>query len=561
MMLENCASGSLFAMLVYARMGMIRFIIRSLEQSNTTFGLWLVSFSSLIAARITIELGLFGFERHSGIFLWYEWTHTFLFFLLSFLLFLPMVRFFARVPLSSASNVLLFGFLIILSPPVIDFILSDGAGFWSFYAFDGFPGLVGRYFTFFGDHPDMGITYGVRFEVAIVSILFGVYVFLKTHRALRSASATLSAYTLLFFLGTFPSWAAILIEGISEERFLLRASHVAGIFLSPLSLFSRDEVDLRSILNAKMSLVYGTLLPFVTGLWLFSHQPKLFRALFRNARLPQIFYHSGLLMCGMGLSLLFSNADFPRGLFEVLSVIVLLFAVVSAWLASVVVNDFFDTSIDIRTNPTRPLPSGTIPPALYSSIGIAFFGVSMLFSGLVSLRSALFLVAYQAIAFLYSAPPFRLKRFPGMASLASGFASLLILILGFTTFAPDGSVRDMPFSFLALFLCAYAVSIPLKDFKDIPGDREDGVFTLPVIWGVERAKLLVGSGIFLSYMASIWVFSLSSLFLPALLLGSASFWTIFSMREKTGRITYRSVFWWILGFVSIYSALVAGAVW
>ncbi len=539
-------------------MNIFQKILSALETSKTTFGLWMVAFVCLILARLLVENWLFGFKVHSAIFLWYELMHNLSFFLLSFLLFLPIFQYFARVSLSVASNMLLFGFLVILLPPVIDFVVSGGKGLWSFYIFDGLSGLLFRYFTFFGDRPDMGITYGVRVEVALVTVLFGLYVFVKTKRYARALLAALSAYSLLFFLGTFPSWAAMLIEGVSEGQWILRASDVAGVFLSPFSFFSRDLVDPRSLLNAKMSLVYAAILPFVLGSWLFVREKAIFLALFRNARLPQAVYHAGLLFVGMGLAALFAEAKLSFGFFDFLAVFLLLGAVVSAWLASVVANDCFDTAIDAETNASRPLPSGAIPISLYRAIGAGFFAVSILFSALVSARAALFLLLYQAVAWAYSAPPFRLKRFPIIASFASAVASVLVLFLGFSTLAPEGTLGALPVSFVFLFLFAYTVSIPLKDFKDIAGDVKDGVWTLPVLLGVEKAKLAIGSGIFLSYLASVFIFRAPALFIPALLFGGASFWTVISMKQKTGRVTYRSVFWWILGIVTLYGFWAVG---
>lgn len=538
----------------------LRALLVSIEGSETSLGLWMIAFFSLITLRLLVESWLFGFGSLSAGFFFSEWTHNVLFFLLSFVLFLPMFRYFARVSLRVASNMLLFGFLIILSPPIIDRIVSGGSGLWSFYIFDGLPGLLVRYLTFFGDRPDLGITYGVRVEVALVSIGFGLYVFRKAGGVARSFLAMLSAYTLLFFLGTFPSWAALLIDGVSKGQWVLHAPDVAAIFLSPLSLFSHTISDPRSVLNIKMSLLYGALLPFVVGIWLFLSRKKAFLALFRNVRLPQVMYHAGLLFVGMGLSFVVTNTSLSTwgasfGLFDVFALFLVLVSVVSAWLASVVVNDFFDQAIDRETNSTRPLVTGDLSVKTYGAIGTGFFAASLLFSALVSVKSALLLFVYQSLAWVYSAPPFRLKRFPVVASLVSAVASASILFLGFLLVSRDGTISLFPPSFIALFIFAYTLSLPLKDFKDVSGDKKCGVWTIPVLFGVRRAKVLIGSGIFLSFVASVFVFRAASLFFPALLFGGASFWAVLGMKEKTGRMTSRSIFWWILAFVFGYGVL------
>lgn len=543
-------------------------IIRSIEFSPTSVGLFSVAFVSLIVSRLLVESWLFGFPVRSGTFLFYEWSHNFSFFLVAFLLFIPLLRFFARISFRTASSIMLFGFLIILTPPVIDFVVSDGRGVWSFYIFDGFPGLLKRYFTFFGDRPDMGITYGVRVEVALVTIFVSWYVFLKTRRLFRALGAGIASYTLLFFLGTFPSWMAIIMHGVVSGSGSIQASDVAGIFLSPFSFFSRGAIDPRSILNAKMSLVYSLLLLPLFAALVFRWDKKVFFALFRNARFPQMLYHGGLLGMGMGLAFFFTRPVEVFDFFDFLGAASLLSATLFAWYASVVVNDTFDEAIDQKTNSFRPLPSRAIEPVLYRTIGALFFAASLFLSALVSVSSALFLFAYQALAWAYSAPPFRLKRFPVVASLLSAVASLLVLFAGYTLISSDGSIRTLPTSIVFLFLFAYTASIPLKDFKDIEGDRSDSVWTLPVLLGPDRAKLFIASGMFVSFLASVFVFRAPQLFLLALLFGGWSFWGVLSMRDakvvagkrKTGRITYRSVLWWILGIVFLYGLFAAGMV-
>ncbi len=519
--------------------------------------MWLSAFVALIFTRLLVESWLFGFESHALSFLVFEWMHTFSFFLLSFLLFLPLIQFFARVSMQVASTVLLFGFLIILTPPIIDFVISDGKGLWSFYIFDGLSGLLSRYFTFFGDRPDMGITYGVRVEVAVVTIAFGLFVFAKTKDFFRALFAMLSSYTLLFFLGTFPSWVTLIVHLFMGLTLDFRSTDVATIFLSPTPIFSREMVDFRSALNMKMSLIYVSLLPILVGVKLFICDRTLFLALFRNARLPQIAYHVGLLCVGMGLGAFLRKVNGGINAFDVLAVWCLLIAVVCAWLASVVSNDCFDECIDQETNGDRPLPTKTISRSLYIAIGVSFFLASILASALVSVKATLLLVAYQMLAWMYSVPPFRLKRFPILATFVSAIASVLILCAGFVLFSPSGTMQELPFSLLALFVISYTVSLPLKDFKDTRGDRGDGVYTLPVLLGESLAKLFVGSGIFLSYVASVFVLHESMLFLSAVICGGWSFWVVWNMRETPSRITPRTIFWWVFAGVFLYGVIVA----
>lgn len=512
-------------------------LIESVESMPQSLSLFVLSFFALIVARLTIENVLGLFEPNSFFYFFFEFTHTFLFFLCSFILLLPLVRFAGGINLQKAANVLLFGFLIILTPPIIDTFVFRGGGFWSFYEFDGFLGLIKRYFTLFGETPNIGITYGVRIEVVIVTFALGLYAYLKSRNIIKSLLVSLLAYTILFILGTFPSWLTLGILAFQKSFLAINTNDVAALFLAPETILARDLADFRSVLNVKMSLMYGLLAVFLTGLLLWHEYPKYFISLWKNARMPQLVYHAGLLLLGMALAAVFTEASFSFSFFELLSISTLLAACEAAWLASVVANDVYDTGIDSLTNPDRPLVRKIIPLETYKTLGWLFFFVSLLLSGIVHFSALLLLLAYQALAWLYSAPPYRLKRFPVLATLCAASAGMLILMTGFVVVSPEQNIQSLPLTLLAFLFLAYALCLPIKDFKDVLGDQTDHVYTLPVILGTERSKLLIGALTFLFYIVSPILLNARALFVPAILFGSLAYWTI-----QKGTIDTASIF-------------------
>ncbi len=535
----------------------IRHVFRQLEDSPLTYPLWAASFIGIIIARLLIETGVGKFGSRSATFFFYEFTHTFLFFLLAYLLFLPLIKHFFQLSFQASAQLLLFGFLIILTPPLIDAWISHGQGFWSFYKFDGLEGLGKRFVTFFGDRPDIGITYGVRFEVACITLLLGLIALLRFRKWSHALKLALSAYILFFLLGTFPSWITLAFRGLSQGFLSIKDVDVASLFLSPPTLFSRSGFDIQSSLNIKMSLVYAVLLigTILFGTWRFF--PRLFWPLLHNARFPQLIYHGGLLSVGMGLALLFTRATLPLDLFNILAYFVALIAVGCAWIASVIANDLFDQNIDNITNPKRPLPTEALTKSTYRALGWTFFFVSLLFGFIVHPMLGLLLLAYQALAWIYSAPPLRLKRFPIVATFIAGVAGILILIAGFVMVAPSGNIASLPSSFLIFFLITYTFSLPLKDFKDIKGDHADGVYTLPVILGEDKAKLLIGSGIFLAFVVSTVILNTPQLFFWSAIFGGLAFWTLLSSREQPGSwLNYRLLPGWILSYIILYGCVI-----
>lgn len=533
----------------------LRRIIHSIEAAPFSLPLWSATFLALILGRLGIESALGFFQPRSLDFLFFEFSHTLLFFLVSFFVLLPIIRFAGAPSHRSAAHLLLFGFLIVLTPPILDTLIFRGEAFWSFYEFDSLRGLVTRFFTLFGDTPNVGITYGVRIEVILVTFGVGSYAFLKTGILRQACLSALLTYSVLFILGTFPSFLTLLTLGFSHHLFALGSTDIAALFLTPSELFSRAAPDIRGALNMKMSLWYACILIVLIAHFLLIHFRPLFLALWHNARVPQLLYHGGLLVLGGLLAWNFTDPHLTFDSFHYLAILLLIAAVECAWLASVIVNDCFDTKIDEKTNPDRPLITGSIDRSTFMTLGWLFFFGSLFFSALVSFSASLLLLIYQALAWMYSAPPLRLKRVPGLATLFASAAGLLILLTGYLVITPTTSFNTIPLSLLLFLFTTYAIALPLKDFKDIRGDRQDHVYTFPVLLGEERARIVFGSIFFLSFIASVFVFHLPTLFLPALLFGSVSFFIIQTARDSHPWISYRRLPGIMIGVIVLYGLL------
>jgi chlorophyll synthase len=527
--------------------------VESVEKTPLSLSGFAATFTAIIVIRLLVENGINGFPSEGTDYVLYEASHTFLFFLFSFLLFLPIMRLAGASSWKRAANLLLVGFLIIWTPPVIDKAIFGDHAFWSFYELDGLPGLLSRFFRFFGDSPDIGITYGVRIEVALMSIGLGSYSFFRSRNVLRSIGILLLSYSVFFILGTFPSYIAIPALAARKGLLGVNGNDIAGFMLFPKRFLGTADIDPRMALGFRMSLVYAIFSVLSVGAFLFHSSKRIFLALLRNVRWPQVFWHTGLLLLGGGLAIVYAGGGMSPGLFEVLSGIVMIIAVTSAWLASVVGNDIADRRIDAITNPKRPIQTRDIPLPLYRDIGILFFATSILLSAIVSLKAALLLVAYQAVAWIYSMPPLRLKRIPFVATTLSAVAGMIILFAGYATLSPVPDLSPIPFSLLLfLFLC-YTVTIPLKDFKDIEGDRADGIRTIPVIFGEKRARSAVGSALFLCYVLSPIALRDAGLLLPSFLFGSLAFLSVRRAgKDSLGFGTLRALPAWNMFLVIVY---------
>ncbi len=536
----------------------LQLLFEKIETIPFTLGTWFITLFAIIAVRVAIEL----FFEHNPFYFadhyFYKLSHFFFTFSFTYLAALPVVAWLARVNIRQAATILCFGFLIIWVPPIIDEIISRGAGFWSFYTFDGLAGLGERYLTFFGDRPDVGITYGVRTEVALVLFSTTLYVWIKTRNLLRTLFGTLILYTVLFLIGALPSLVTLFLMGPSEGFFTLTELDVAGFMLSPEPLYFISPPNVAVVLAIKMGLVYALLLPLLVLGILSCFFRTTLSALWHNLRLPQVIYHAGLLLIGAGLVFVYEGKiTFENDWMHWIGLFMMIFAVVLAWLTSVIVNDLHDVSIDTLTNPERPLITHAIDRPTYATIGVLAFSFSLFFAGFISTQLAVLLALYQAIAWVYSAWPLRLKRFPILATLLASGASLLIFLGGYTVFSTEKSITTLPWSVPTLLFIAYTFLLPIKDFKDIPGDKADGVHTLPVLLGEARAKQFIGGMLLIMFMMSVFVFDVPHLFFLAFFFGSIAYWLL-QMSSKDHRyFNYRHLTHWYIALVSGYVAFVA----
>lgn len=524
----------------------------AIEHTPLTLARWIAAFVAIVVVRIAIENFFKAFSFHFPDYYFYYFTDFLFSFAFTILLITPIIQWAGRISFQSAANLSLFVFLISWLPPIIDTFMSRGAGLLSFYSFDSLFGLGERYLTFFGHDPTVGITYGVRTEIALVTLGVIAYAYSKTKSWWRPLIAGWGLYTALFVIAALPSFVVIGLLGWSQGFLTVGETDIAAFMLKPEFLFGIPQPELASVLNLKVTLLFIPLLTLlVIGIAWHSFR-SIWQALLRNARFPQIIYHQGLFSIGAGLVFLYGKPAFELNFFHALGLFACSLAITFAWLASVVVNDYYDIAVDTITNADRPLITGTIDRSTYLTLGTLFFLASLLLMAIISTQAMLLLLAYQSIAYLYSAPPLRLKRFPFLATFLAASASMLIIFAGFITFSADKNIALFPGSVALLLFLAYTILLPIKDFKDITGDRADSILTIPILLGEERAKRLLGSLAFLLFMVSVFVLGVRPLFPLALFFGSLAFWLLQISTPDHRYVSYRRLHGWYIALVSGY---------
>jgi len=164
------------------------------------------------------------------------------------------------------------------------------------------------------------------------------------------------------------------------------------------------------------------------------------------------------------------------------------------------INDWYDREIDAINEPNRPIPSGKISESevigqiwflLLGGLAIAY-GIDV-WVGHDRPDVLLLSIFGSFISYIYSAPPLKLKQSGWIGNYALG--SSYIALPWWCGQATFGTLSlDVVILTILYSLAGLGIAI-VNDFKSIEGDREMGLQSLPVAFGVETAKWICVSTI------------------------------------------------------------------
>ncbi|HIK27895.1 MAG: chlorophyll synthase ChlG [Oscillatoriaceae bacterium SKW80] len=155
-------------------------------------------------------------------------------------------------------------------------------------------------------------------------------------------------------------------------------------------------------------------------------------------------------------------------------------------------NDFYDREIDAINEPYRPIPSGAISMAqvitqilvlLFAGLGLAF--ILDKWAGHEFPTITLIAIGGAFLAYIYSAPPIKLKQNGWLGNYALGAS--YIALPWWTGHALFGELNGT-IVVLTLFYSLAGLGIAIvNDFKSVEGDRQLGLKSLPVMFGIQTA--------------------------------------------------------------------------
>jgi chlorophyll/bacteriochlorophyll a synthase len=155
-------------------------------------------------------------------------------------------------------------------------------------------------------------------------------------------------------------------------------------------------------------------------------------------------------------------------------------------------NDFYDREIDAINEPYRPIPSGaiSIPQVVTQIIILLLAGLGIAYAldvwaGHEFPTITTLAIGGSFLAYIYSAPPLKLKKNGWLGNYALGAS--YIALPWWTGHALFGDL-NWTIVILTLFYSLAGLGIAVvNDFKSVEGDRQLGLKSLPVMFGIGAA--------------------------------------------------------------------------
>jgi len=189
------------------------------------------------------------------------------------------------------------------------------------------------------------------------------------------------------------------------------------------------------------------------------------------------------------------------------------------------INDWYDREIDAINEPYRPIPSGRISEGevmfqiyflLFGGLGLAY-GLDV-WAGHELPTVLLLSIFGSIISYIYSAPPLKLKQngWAGNYALGASYISLP----WWCGQAVFGTLDRPVYWILPILYSIAGLGIAIvNDFKSIEGDRQMGLQSLPVAFGVDTAKYICAGSVTLTQLGvAAYIYSINELTYALILL-------------------------------------------
>ena len=390
-------------------------------------------------------------------------------FLSVFLLVCLSITFFSKENVRKVINIVLLFWPLIALPPILDkFIFNISTKYLFLEAISITKTLSNILFfkTF------LLIPRGVVITFLISLVLSSFYIWFKTKSVFRTAYIFFTIYIIEVSNWCFP------------------------MFIFNLTTF---DVVINNTFYSLLSIISFILL-------MYKYNKKITITLLKNIRPFRTM--NFLILCFIGSFIFLKRTLVPDVVYEFVIeyFVYALFSIFFAWQFGIIINDIYDYEIDSITNKKRPLIKKIISERTYKEFAILLLILSILFALPLYLRlnSFLCIILFIFSLYIYSAPPFRFRKYM-FHNAFIGLWSVLAFLSGY--FLGIGHIN---YTLIIILICIFFglfMGSTIKDLKDYKGDKKLGIKTIFTVFGFEKGKKISLVLLFVSFLLPSFLFN------------------------------------------------------
>ncbi len=391
-----------------------------------------------------------------------------------------------KIDFSFVSRATLLVFPVICIVPLIDYVFPSGVTISYSHTFDSF---WHTWFSLFNPGESIAqISPGVRIEVALVLLFVAGYGLIMQRSFWRLLLAVLGVYQIIFLFGYLPAIY----------------SQLMGVAFSDLVAAAMLPVRSGTHLYALMYLPLAMLL---AALALFNLKPQWRYCCWQLLRLERLSIYLGLMAFAIALSAIQALAGAELlNVYDLLRMLAASLSISMLFVFSTAINDLADIAGDSISNPQRPLVTGAITAPVMAQLAVIALLMGLALAVLVNEHFFFVAIALAAFSYLYSAPPFRLKRFLGLAHAVLMLIAGSVVVAGYVVVEANLAFQKMDLPLLYSLLLFFFIASHFKDIKDVSADRRVGVVTLAGLIGAKSAYLVICVAVFfVLLLSSYWL--------------------------------------------------------
>ncbi len=400
---------------------------------------------------------------------------------------------------------------IILLAPLLDYFFS--AGYVSLYHTEiadaglYFLNMLNPFAT------QLHITIGARIEMFLVmGIIFLLFKFHLHKKTIVALWAVVITYTIIFISGFMPAIFKNYVLGNEGYAIITQNTWYFALQFVYVWLLACGVCLVAVFINNRKLALY--LLSFLYP--------------------SRLAFYMGLLFLGFAMG--YVKADGVQAMFHFISFTPFLAAAISITLLfayAKIINDENDIAIDKVSNPQRAVAIGYFSRqqlAFFKKLFLIFSIVFLLLAsqgfGLVMIWLAIF-----ALSYLYSVPPFRVRKYFPLGHLSLAVIGWLLYVMGVTIHTPNLAIAITSQHYLPLSVMAsFFLLAQFKDAKDVVGDEQNQIKTLFSFIPFTKIVLVLLYGMYTATLVlflhalqlhNYWLWSGASWLLGMLIIGKA----------------------------------------